>query len=321
LSSEAIVSVDLVDASGRPRHVTVDEDPELFWALRGGGGDFGVVTALEVRLFPADHLVGGRMFWPIEQMPSVLRAFREATATAPPELSLWYYTYRFPPLPEVPEPMRGKSFSAVAAAALGPGQPGSAELARLRAVPGLVADTTAPMPLSLLGNIVAEPIDPTPAMVHSMLLDDLDDGLIENLTSAVGADSGSPLAAVQIRHLGAALARSGPNPGAGGTVDSPYVLFALGVVAMPALVEPITATFARIDEAVAGHTDGRTVPNLLAVGDDIGRAWPAEVRRRLAEIKARVDPHGTIVSNHPVGAPSDGWQGRVEVGDGRSTYG
>src|SRR6476659_5415172 len=73
LAANAIISVDLVDGLGRARHVTRSEDPDLFWAPRGGGGDFGIITGIEVQLIPGRHLYGGRLFWPMEQMPAVLR--------------------------------------------------------------------------------------------------------------------------------------------------------------------------------------------------------------------------------------------------------
>ena len=94
---------------------------------------------------PGRHLYGGRLFWPIEKMPAVLRAFRAVTAAAPEELSLWYFTYRFPPLPQIPEPLRGHAFAAVAATYLGADEDAERLLAPLRAVPGLVLDLMGPV--------------------------------------------------------------------------------------------------------------------------------------------------------------------------------
>ena len=124
----------------------------------------------------------------------------------------------------------------------------------------------------------------------------------------MGAGSRSPLIAVQIRHLGGAFAQPNPGHGSAGHLDHPYLLFALGVLADPAVADPITAAFGRIDEAVAGHTHGRTVPNFLGPGDDPGRGWSAATRDRLAKIKRSVDPLSTIRSNRPVTSDSvDHW--------------
>ena len=300
LAANSVVSVDLVDAHGRRRRVTQAADPELFWAVRGGGGDFGIVTEMEIKLFAAPELYGGRLFWPIEAMPAVLRVFREVSRSAPDELSLWYYTYQFPPLPVVPEPLRGRGFAAVAVAYLGSASAAEEWLQPLRSTPGLVMDLLAPTHMADLGDIAGEPTDPMPALEHSVLLTDLDDEVIGRLTAVAGAGSASPLLSLEIRHLGGAFRTRLPDVGAAGHIDEPYILFALGVAAEPGLSEAITGTFGRIDEAVQGHTDGRTVPNFLGAGDDARRAWPPHVRRRLADVKRAVDPLNTVLSNRPV---------------------
>ena len=160
--------------TGEHRTVTAATDQDLFWALRGGGGDFGIVTAMEIRLLPGFHLYGGRLLWPVEKMPEVLRAFREVTASAPDKLTLWYHTYQFPPMPEIPEEIRGKAFASVAVAHLGSAEEAEELLAPLRAVDGVVMDLMGPVRMADLGGIADEPVDPMPSMEHSMLLDDLE---------------------------------------------------------------------------------------------------------------------------------------------------
>ena len=145
LAANAVVSFELVDAYGRLRRVSPTEDPDLFWAVRGGGGDFGIITALELRLMPGSQLYGGRLLWPVEQMPEVLRAFRTVTATAPDELTLWYHTYQFPPAPEVPEPLRGQAFASVAVGYLGNAETAEELLTPFRAIPGIVMDLLGPV--------------------------------------------------------------------------------------------------------------------------------------------------------------------------------
>ncbi|MGX6608211.1 SpoIIE family protein phosphatase [Micromonosporaceae bacterium Da 78-11] len=113
LAAHSVLAVELVDATGRARRVTEAADPDLFWAIRGGGGDFGIVTAMEFALHPAPHVYGGRLLWPAALAYPVLTAFERITRTAPDELSVWTQLLRFPPLPEIPEPLRGSSFVAV----------------------------------------------------------------------------------------------------------------------------------------------------------------------------------------------------------------
>jgi hypothetical protein len=164
LAANSVVSVELVDARGRLRRVNHGEDPELFWAVRGGGGDFGIITSLELKLVAARDLYGGRLFWPIEAMPQVLRVYREVTRSAPDQLSLWYYTYQFPPLPDVPEPLWGRGFAAVAVAYLGSAAAAEELLQPLRSVPGVVLDLLGPTPMDELGSIAGEPTNPMPSL-------------------------------------------------------------------------------------------------------------------------------------------------------------
>src|SRR5436190_13978556 len=160
LGANSIVAVDLIDGLGRARRVSRTEHPDLFWAIRGGGGDFGIVTRMELALHPAPTVYGGRLLWPVARMGEVLRAFRTVTETAPPELTLWYHTYRFPPLPHVPEPVRGKAFASIAMAYLGPGAEAERLLRPIRAVPGVALDLLGDVPLAALGTIGDEPTQP-----------------------------------------------------------------------------------------------------------------------------------------------------------------
>lgn len=133
-----------------------------------------------------------------------------------------------------------------------------------------------------------------------MLLDDLSDEVIDRLTGLAGTDTGSPLAVLQIRHLGGAFRRGRSDHGVCDRLDQPYLLFALGVPASPELAAAIGGTFDRLDVALEGHTDGRTVPNFLGSDGDVGRAWSPATRARLIAVKTAVDPHHTIRSNRPV---------------------
>lgn len=300
LGSDSIVSVELVDGLGRLRRLSATEDPELFWAVRGGGGDFGVILRMEVALHPAPTIHGGQLMWPIERMREVLTTFRDVTRTAPESLTLWFNAISFPPFPEVPEPLRGRSFATVAVAHLGEAAEAERLLAPLRAVDGLVMDTVGDVPIGRLGSIAAEPTDPTPGLQRSRLLERLDDTTIEALTAVAGPGSGSPLAVVQIRHLGGAFARTPEGAGSHGAVTEPYTLFALGVPAVPELVPAIQAAFGRVGAAVAGATSGRTLLNFLEAGEDPGLWWSADTRVRLAHAKELADPLGVVVSNRPV---------------------
>ena len=304
IGANAVVAVDLVDGLGRIRHVTRDTDPDLFWAVRGGGGDFGIVTAIELSLFPAPAIYGGRLMWPVSRMREVLSTFRAIAESAPDELTMWYHTYRFPPLPMIPEPLRGKAFASVAVAFLGEPEDAERRLAPFRAVPDLAIDQLRVVALRDLGTIGDEPTAPSRGLETSALLHGLDDALIDRLVDEVGEDSGSPLAVFQIRHLGARFAQRDPDQGAAGYLDEPYSMFALGITPVPALDGPVGAALGRLRQAIATWSSDRTVFNFLGPNGDVARCWTTDVRERLIAIKADVDPFSTIRSNHPVAGPA-----------------
>jgi len=298
VGADSIVSIEMVDGMGRLRRVD-ESDPELFWALRGSGGDFGIITRLELRLHPAPTVYGGRLLWPVEQMGEVLRAFRAVTESAPEELTVWYQTYQFPPFPEVPEPIRGKAFASVAVAYLGSASDAEACLAPFREIPGIVMDLMGEVPMAALGSIADEPTDPTPGLEMSRLLDSIDDDLVDRLEEAVGADSASPLAVFQIRHLGGAFERVLPGQSSFGPVPEQYAMFALVIPGPPGSDLAAAGIFARLDEIIAPYASGRTFLSFLS-HESTERWWTPETRSRLIAAKQVTDPLGVVRSNRPV---------------------
>jgi hypothetical protein len=299
-AANAIEAVELVDGMGRAREVTRASDPELFWALRGGGGDFGIVTSLRIRLFPAREIYGGQLMWPATRLAAVLTAFREITADAPDTLTLWLHRLQFPPLPELPEALRGNTFVTVSLTHLGSATEAESLIAPLRAIPGPVLGQLGPVALEDLGQVASEPVHPMPTMQHSFLLGDLGEDVIDGIVEQVGADSGSPLMMLKVMHLGGAFSRVSELAGASGEIAEPYLLFALGVPRSPDAAAAIGGAFGRLQARLRDHTLGRTVPNFMGAGHDLDQVWPAGVRGKLAEIKRRVDPMYTIRSNRPV---------------------
>ncbi|PKW28196.1 FAD-binding oxidoreductase [Phycicoccus duodecadis] len=300
LCAHSTVAFDLVDARGVRRRISAASDPDLFWALRGGGGDFGVVLAVEVALHEAGPLLGGRLLWPLEMARPVLQAFRRITAEAPDELSLWAHLFRFPPLPELPELLRGRAFISVDLTFLGAPAELDGLLAPLRQLPVLVLDTVGRVPLSELGGIAAEPVDPMPTQEYSELLRTLDAATVDRLVDAAGAGVELPLAVVQIRHLGGALARATTEDGPNGAVPEEYSVFCLGVPVAPGLPEAIDAAFDTVRAALGEQRAGRAFFNFLGHESDLGSTFSAPARERLRRVKAETDPSGLFRSNRPV---------------------
>ncbi len=299
-TANSVVSVDLVTPDGELVHVTQESDPELFWALRGGGGDFGIVVRVELRLFPAPELYGGQLMWSIEDAPKVLKAFRDLALVAPRELTLWAHIMHFPDMDVVPEPLRGKSFVNVTSTFIGSAKMAEILLWSLRDAAPVVMDMMGEITPSQVGDVAAEPTDPMPVMESSMLLTSLDDEAIDALIAAVGDRNTCPLAIVQIRGLGGAFAEEPALGGAVRTVVEPFNVFSLGIPAVPELAEAIPHGFAAVEAALGHLASGRRMPNFVGHAQDDASGYDPMALQRLRSIKLRRDPFGVIRSNKPV---------------------
>jgi FAD/FMN-containing dehydrogenase len=285
-ASDAVRAFEIVDAEGKQGRITAASDPELFWALRGGGGDFAVVTALEFELFAAPAVYGGRMMWSGNRTHEVFEAFQEITAAAPAELSVWFHRLQFPDAP----PM-----VALDAVYLGAAEEGRALLARLDAIDGPIADKRAVLPVASLGDVTAEPTDPSPSLSRGELLTDLDDAVVKTLLGEPVA----PLINIQIRHLGGALAEANPDGGARGPVTEPYLLYLLGL-GLPHLAAAVKARLTEIVDAIGGHVSGLKPYTFLAPEEGAAAAFDRSTLARLGELERARDPHGVIRANYPV---------------------
>ncbi|MGV9326041.1 FAD-binding oxidoreductase [Streptosporangium sandarakinum] len=281
--ADSVTALDVVDADGRPRRVTADADPDLFWALRGAGGDFAIVTALELTLHPAPHLYGGRMLWTAEHAPAVLEAYRRLTATAPERLTAWLDLLHFPGA----DPM-----AAVDVTHLGGEDEARDLLAALDRLPRPLADGRRVMSVAELGSITAEPTDPGPGLSRAELLTGLDD----TAAKALLADPIAPLLSVQLRHLGGAFARPSDSPH--GPLSEPYALYLFGIPADPATARAVAARQRALAEALP--VSGRKPFTFLGPEESAADAFTPATLERLRQIKHRRDPHGVIRGNFPV---------------------
>ncbi|RXZ39434.1 FAD-binding oxidoreductase, partial [Agromyces binzhouensis] len=172
LAANHVVAVELVTADGEFRRVDAQHDPELFWAVRGGGGDFGVVTALEFGLFEIEQVVAGALFFPIERTEEVLQAWAEWTRSVPDTVTSVGRVLRFPPMPELPPFLSGQSFVLVEAVIQDSADRADALLAPLRAL-GPAMDTVHPQAPAELLQLHMDPPGPTPGHGDGMTLADL----------------------------------------------------------------------------------------------------------------------------------------------------
>ncbi|MEV0388411.1 FAD-binding oxidoreductase [Nonomuraea sp. NPDC050643] len=284
-AADSVRSFDVVHADGERATVTAASDPDLFWALRGGGGDFALVTAIEFELYPAPALYGGRLLWPGHRTAEVFEAFRELTAGAPDELSIWFNRAQFPQAP----PM-----VALDVAFLGEEDEGRALLTRLDKIDDVIADKRGVVAVADLGTITAEPTDPAPGRSRVELLTRLDDAAARVLLDAPL----EPLVGLQLRHLGGALAATRPGAGPSGPLSEPYLLSTLGLALNPGLSEAVGARQAALAEALP--VSGRKPYTMLGRGERAAAAFSERDLARLREIKRARDPRGVLRANFPV---------------------
>ena len=303
LASNSVTAVELVDAEGELVRVDAEEQPDLFWALRGGGGSFGLVTALEFELYPQRDVYAGVLFFPAERGKEVLRTWQRVIEDVPEELTSVGRFLNFPSLPELPEHLRGKSFVVVEAIYLGDEQAGAELLRPLRDL-GPLMDTVATIPVEELSKVHMDPTNPVPGAGDGMLLSDFPEEAIDSLVDVAGVGSDSPLVTVEVRHLEGELARSRPENGALAAVEARFALFAGGIAATPALAAAVRAHVELVQSAMARWDSGRDYLNFTERRERGSRFFGPKSFARLQAVKARVDPEDVFRSNHPIRVPA-----------------
>ncbi|HWF32698.1 MAG TPA: FAD-binding oxidoreductase [Solirubrobacteraceae bacterium] len=293
-----VTAIELVSADGEIRRVDAEHDSDLFWALRGGGGCYAIVTALHLALLPIAELYAGIMIFPAELGAGAIRAYRDWTATAPEEITSIVRFLRPPPLPDVPEPLRDRPLITIDAAFVGGQAEGERLLAPLREIGEPIIDTFAQIPAEALSKIHMDPEQPVPGLGHHALISELPDEAIDAFVGAVGPEAGSPLLLAELRHIGGALGRTGENPGALAKLDADFLMLGIGLPMTPELGQAIDGYLDHLDETMAPWRADGGYFNFAERSCSIDTILPAETHERLLEVKRRWDPDGTISANH-----------------------
>nr|WP_209310789.1 FAD-binding protein [Streptomyces spiramenti] len=296
LAVNSLRAAELVVADGSVVTVTEADDPELLWALRGGGGGFGVVTAVEIDLFPAAEVFTGGCYWPGGAAAELLDGWSSWTGGAPRAATTSFRVMNLPELPGVPPVLAGRTVVCVdgAVAADDPAEARDAAdglLGPLRSLGEPLLDTwrgTGPEGV-LLAHL--DPPAPVPFVGDHLLLRDLAEGGVAAFLGVVGADSGSPLAVATLRQLGGAFAESGP-PAALGRLDGQFAYMGSGPPVGPVTVSDLRAHGRAVRAALAGRDTGRTVPSLVESHDGPQRHLDGPTARAVRRVRERVDPEG-----------------------------
>jgi FAD/FMN-containing dehydrogenase len=299
LAANSVTAIELVTADGRLVRTDPHRHPHLFWALRGGGGSFGIVTALEFELYPVAEVYAGMLAFPIERAREVLHAWREWTTTVPDEVTSIGRLMRIPPLPDIPEIVRGRQLVVIEATILAGEQEGAALIEPLRAL-GAEIDSFAAIPAAALQKLHMDPDHPVPGKGVHMLLDDLAAEAVDALVATAGAGTDTPLLSIELRHLGGAVGRAEPHHGAAAKIDAGFALFGVGMAMTPQMVAGIDAYKPQLRAALAPYGAGSGCLNFEEDERDSAYLFDPVTYERLRTVKAHYDPSELFVSNHPI---------------------
>ena len=305
LGSGSVRSLEIVTADGRLLQVNKDSNPDLFWGLRGGGGNFGIVTSIEFALYPVKEIFGGQVIYPVEQAREVINAYMAWTRTVPETLTSNFRITHFPPLPQLPPMLQGKSVVIVLGCYNGTEKEGQALFAPMRTMGTPLLDTFAQLPYSQIDTISNEPTEGAPfpiyyshTTMHDFTSDDIDTFL------KVAANPASGLYSVEVRHLGGILARIPEDEMAASVRDVNYSLNALAPAPTPELLERGKQSVVGIIQALTPAKSVQTLYNALLFNDNgperARRAFTPEHYRRLVALKNAYDPQNVFRFNNNI---------------------
>jgi hypothetical protein len=292
-SSDYARGFTLVIADGSIVNANAEENIDLFWALRGGKGGFGVVTEMQFELVPLTELYAGSIFFDAPNIETVLRSWIDWSATADDQVTTSVAILRLPDFDAIPEPLRGRTLLNLRFAFPGGAAEGERLAAPLRGLAPAIIDTIGVLPTSKVGLIHNDPTEPGPGWVTGGLLSDIDQDFATELLAKIGHEQPVPLIVVELRHLGARTFIDVPEGSAVGGRASGYTLTIVGVPDPGLFAEVLPAVAGQLTSAIAPWISPETTINFAGDGSDAEQfrlAWTPEVHDRLAAIRGSWDP-------------------------------
>jgi FAD/FMN-containing dehydrogenase len=292
-AADSVVGTDLVTADGSL--VKAEDDGDLFWALRGGGGNFGVVTALEFRLHPAGDVYAGMAMFDVARAADAMAVYREWAPDEPDASNTALVVAQIPPIPEMPEAVRGKRVLILRAFHLGPADEAERLLAPLREAAGpplldAMRATTFPD-----AAVMMPPPPPSVGVMNLELLETVPD---EAITAVVEAEG--PIAGIELRHWEGAPSRPPENAGPAGHRDVPFSIVVGAQSPDPAAIDELRAAVEAVVARLRPYSTGQSFLNFLGEPERVADAYTPEDYRRLGEIKATWDPDNVFRGNHNI---------------------
>ncbi len=290
LSADSVNFFEMVTADGHIRHVSQSENSDLFWALCGGGGSFGIVTGMEIKLYAVDTVYAGNLFYPIQNAKEVFAHYREWITNAPDELTSSIAIMNFPPIPQVPDFLRGKSFAIVRGCYSGQIDTGEELLKWWREWQAPVIDDFKAIPFTMADTISNDPVDPAPSQVSSSSLREISDDMLDVMLNYGAAPSAFTV--VEIRHAGGAMARIKADTNAYGNRTATHILEMIAITPTPETHEFASEQIKKFKQALQPYATGGVYINFLEGAEkweQTKNAFSPENYQRLRELKAIYD--------------------------------
>ncbi|WP_141013959.1 FAD-binding protein [Nocardioides sambongensis] len=297
VAANTVRGIEVVLPDGTLVRADAERNTELYWALRGGGGSFGVVVAVELGLLSQPDVVAGMLLWDRELAEKVVRRWVEWSRTAPESVTTSLRVMSFPPLPELPPFLAGRDLVVIDGAVLADDATADSVLAPLRELEPEM-DTFARVPAPVVLGIHMDPPGPTPAVGDHACLGALDDAAVAAFLAQVGPGTSTGLLFTELRHLGGALGRPATGGGVVSRLPGEYALHTVAVAPTPeAALAGRAAGFAvlralepwAVDGLVPTFADGVTEANRLHGSGDL---------ERLRRLRDRIDPDRVMVAAH-----------------------
>ena len=286
LAANHVQGFDVVTPDGVARRADARTNPELFWALRGGGGGYAVITAIDIELLPYAEVTGGALLFAPADARAVLRAWRDWAAEAPETITTSW---------RLMHPPGGAPFVIVDGVALEPAAAAGLDRA-LRAAATPFDGGFGPMPTAAVPRLHGDPEDPTPAILDGILLDALDDDAVADLLRI--ATPNGPLMMIELRQLGGALAAPPAHAGARGHLEGAFAVLGLGVPGATGTPAQIHEQLATLMTALAPVATGTRFTSFSGYGGSLRGHVSDAAHGRLARLRAELDPEGLLVAPH-----------------------
>lgn len=306
LAADSVNFFELITPDGRLARASADENADLFWGLRGGGGNFGIVTGMEIRLYPVTEVYGGNLIYPIELAHAVFARYRGWIADMPEEMTSSVVLMNYPPLPQLPPILRGRSVVMVRGCYVGAIEDGATLVDRWRSWQAPLIDDFKPMPFSAVGRISSDPVGPIAASSTGAWLVELSDEAIDLLIEYGKPQAGlEPITKIEIRHAGGAIAKVDPGVNAYGNRDATLNMQFIGITPTPEAREIFKEHSDELKGKLHPYLTGGVFMNFLEGAEARRRtpdAYSAQTYEWLVALKAQIDPQNRM--NHSFHIPS-----------------